>query len=149
MTKGPTIFTFLSISVKGYLVGPLTEVFTSYISPPSEENTISRRYSATTRAQSGENPLFQSATEGACSGSKNARNHALGAECSGVAAQKPEMGAERKNEPCFTCRGGQFWLSVYGAKVCARCHPPAEDRLVKEWIVLPFSSQRNTRFCPV
>lgn len=26
---------------------------------------------------------------------------------------------------CFCCKGSDFWLSIYGVKVCRVCHPPA------------------------
>lgn len=37
-------------------------------------------------------------------------------------------------EACFACRGRRFWLSIYGVRVCARCHPPGRPDLVAEWI---------------
>lgn len=37
--------------------------------------------------------------------------------------------------PCHACHGVRFWVGVYGALVCARCHPPAGPRLVAQWWV--------------
>jgi len=37
-------------------------------------------------------------------------------------------------DPCFCCKGGVFWESIYGSVVCAECHPPINDSLVKQWI---------------
>ncbi len=36
---------------------------------------------------------------------------------------------------CFVCRGHRFWRSVHGPTICARCHPPADERLVAAWVV--------------
>ena len=35
---------------------------------------------------------------------------------------------------CRPCHGARFWLSVHGATVCVKCHPPADEKLVAEWI---------------
>ena len=34
---------------------------------------------------------------------------------------------------CPCCKGARRWRSVYGAVVCARCHPPADAALVASW----------------
>jgi hypothetical protein len=34
---------------------------------------------------------------------------------------------------CYACGGTRRWRSVYGAVVCARCHPPADVALVAGW----------------
>ena len=36
--------------------------------------------------------------------------------------------------PCRACTGTRFWQSVHGVTVCALCHPPADEKLVAEWI---------------
>ncbi len=36
--------------------------------------------------------------------------------------------------PCYTCGSTRFWLDTEGARKCGTCHPPASDRLVKEWL---------------
>lgn len=36
--------------------------------------------------------------------------------------------------PCFSCGSARRWISIYGATVCAACHPPVDGGLVKEWI---------------
>lgn len=35
---------------------------------------------------------------------------------------------------CFACRATTRWVSIYGAVICAHCHPPVDDDLVKEWL---------------
>jgi hypothetical protein len=84
---------------KGYLFCDLADAFDRYIPLPLGESTISKRYPATSRAGSGDDPLFQSATEGDGSGSKNALNPALGAEGSGVADQNPQNPRGEGNVP--------------------------------------------------
>ncbi|MCL6584465.1 MAG: hypothetical protein K6U11_12605 [bacterium] len=37
-------------------------------------------------------------------------------------------------EPCYACGERKWWISIYGVRVCGVCHPPAAERLVKEWI---------------
>ena len=32
--------------------------------------------------------------------------------------------------PCWACKGKVWWISVHGARVCNRCHPPATPSLV-------------------
>lgn len=36
-----------------------------------------------------------------------------------------------KQEPvkCFCCKGTDFWLSVYGVRICRLCHPPGSPEL--------------------
>ena len=34
---------------------------------------------------------------------------------------------------CYACGTTRSWRSVYGAVVCARCHPPASPTLVAAW----------------
>jgi hypothetical protein len=29
----------------------------------------------------------------------------------------------------FACHGTDFWMSIYGAKICRTCHPPAHPGL--------------------
>ena len=36
---------------------------------------------------------------------------------------------------CFSCKESLFWRSIHGVIVCGRCHPPAAQELVAEWIV--------------
>ncbi len=35
---------------------------------------------------------------------------------------------------CIACRGSRFWVSTYGVRICAHCHPPARADLVARWI---------------
>lgn len=36
--------------------------------------------------------------------------------------------------PCFTCESTRFWRSIHDSVVCASCHPPRSEALVREWI---------------
>ena len=36
--------------------------------------------------------------------------------------------------PCFSCHSTQRWLSIYGAVICAICHPPADSSTVARWV---------------
>ena len=40
-------------------------------------------------------------------------------------------------ESCRACGGRGWWVSRYGVKICARCHPPTNKSLVAEWISPP------------
>ena len=37
---------------------------------------------------------------------------------------------QRSDASCLACNGTESWTSIYGIKICSRCHPPASDRLV-------------------
>ncbi len=37
-------------------------------------------------------------------------------------------------KPCGWCGKSVFWLSVYGAYRCNRCHPPAFKNMVRMWV---------------
>lgn len=39
----------------------------------------------------------------------------------------------RPDGSCYVCHGIESWLSVHGVTVCAKCHPPAQIRLVSKW----------------
>ena len=80
--------------VKGYCLEDFDDAFERYIPSPFPDPTTSNRYTATTRAQSGDNTLFQSATEGACSVSENGLNPAPRAACSVVADRNGVSEAE-------------------------------------------------------
>ena len=41
---------------------------------------------------------------------------------------------DRTAQRCRACHGSRFWLSIHGATVCGKCHPPATDDLVARWI---------------
>jgi hypothetical protein len=34
---------------------------------------------------------------------------------------------------CYSCRGFLWWRSIYGARSCAACHPPATPTLIATW----------------
>jgi putative DNA primase/helicase len=78
--------------MRGYLLSDFLDAFDRYLTPQSipsvPETVISDCYSATSRSQSGDGPLFQGATEDLCSTSKNGTNPAPDARCSSVALQK-------------------------------------------------------------
>ena len=75
---------------RGYLRTDFDDAFLRYLAPtpPSGCN------SDTTRAQNGDNSLFQGDTEGACVTSDNGLNPAPRAECVTVSLQNPEMELE-------------------------------------------------------
>jgi hypothetical protein len=52
-------------------------------------------------------------------------------------------GVESPAWPCYACHARLFWVSVYGAVICARCHPPANRGLVREWYWLPERQGRT------
>lgn len=82
-------------TAKGYHLEDFTDAFERYISSPTQENPLSKRNSVTTRAQSGDDPLFRNVTEDSCYLSENGLNPAPRAECDSVTFQKPEIPAER------------------------------------------------------
>ncbi len=47
-----------------------------------------------------------------------------------------EVRVDVQPKGCRSCRGDRFWVSVHGATNCATCHPPADPRLVAEWITI-------------
>jgi hypothetical protein len=52
--------------------------------------------------------------------------------------QQKEYAAHARETPavswrCWVCHGTRRWRSIYGAVVCARCHPPADVALVTAW----------------
>ena len=49
--------------------------------------------------------------------------------------------------PCFTCRGGRFWVSIHGATVCGTCHPPMSPDLVSEWVGTNYSLKGGRGDC--
>jgi putative DNA primase/helicase len=81
--------------LRGYLLTDFEEAFTRYV-PSSTENPVSKRYRATSRSQSGDPPLFRSATEAAGSVSENRTNPAPDATSSAVAAQNPLFGEDEE-----------------------------------------------------
>ena len=36
---------------------------------------------------------------------------------------------QRRDERCYACGGSDFWLSIYGLRICRTCHPPAHPAL--------------------
>jgi hypothetical protein len=80
--------------LKGYALQDLTDALTRYLPVCVAENGVSKRYAATSRSQSGDEPLFQNATEGVGSVSENARNPAPRAKSSAVAFQNGKSGGE-------------------------------------------------------
>jgi hypothetical protein len=70
--------------LKGYVAEDFHECFARYL-PLAPELALSNRYNATSLSQRGDEPVFQSATPRACSGSENAVIHAPSAASSGVA----------------------------------------------------------------
>ena len=52
-------------------------------------------------------------------------------------AEGSSAGVELPTRRCGACNGWLYWVSVYGAVVCAGCHPPPSRALVKTWYWLP------------
>ena len=75
--------------LKGYLADDLADSFARYL-PSATETPTSNRYAATSRAQSGDEPVFRSATTGDGSVSEDASNPATGAAGSAVADKHTE-----------------------------------------------------------
>jgi putative DNA primase/helicase len=82
--------------LKGYLCNDFEDAFARY-TPSVAENPLSKRYAATSRSSSGDQPLFQSATETPGSVSENGTIAAPAAQSSGVADRKPESGPQEAN----------------------------------------------------
>ena len=79
---------------RGYLLKDFTDAFQRYIPSPTQESPLLKCNSATTRSQSGDDPLFQGATEQACCTSEKGLNPAPMAECCTVALQNPQTEGE-------------------------------------------------------
>lgn len=77
-------------TAKGYFLDDLKDAFERYIPSITPENPLLKRNSVTTRSQSGDDPLFQNVTEGACYASENGLNPAPRAECNAVTDQNPQ-----------------------------------------------------------
>ena len=66
-------------------------------------------------------------------------------------AKQSVVEATRNSHPvppsqrCKACNGWLFWISFYGAMVCAVCHPPANPRLVERWYWLPEGECKQTQ----
>jgi hypothetical protein len=47
----------------------------------------------------------------------------------------PSKGSGLPIQPgaCYRCGGTRRWRSIYGALLCATCHPPADAALVAVW----------------
>jgi hypothetical protein len=70
--------------LKGYLLEDFADAFERYVPLSPLENPLSKRNNDTSRAQSGDEPLFQSVTKEACYVSENGLNPAPRAECVSV-----------------------------------------------------------------
>lgn len=49
-------------------------------------------------------------------------------------AMTPEKIRRVDGGPCFSCQSRRRWISIYGAVLCAECHPPVDRSLVVKWI---------------
>lgn len=65
-----------------------------------------------------------------CNISSEARESKEEAESAWAAA----FGDVTKEEACFACKGDLFWVSEYGAIICANCHPPINDMVAVDYI---------------
>lgn len=48
-------------------------------------------------------------------------------------SERSESGGNTQNSACYTCGSRRWWISIYGVRICSRCHPPASPDLVREW----------------
>jgi putative DNA primase/helicase len=80
---------------KGYYREAFEETFRRYL-PSDQENSISERHTATSRAQSGDEPVFQNATPPPCGVSENATIPAPDAGCGAVADRNEESQDEEE-----------------------------------------------------
>ena len=55
----------------------------------------------------------------------------IGNELNGLNELSKRIG---RIDHCFCCKGTVFWESIHGSVVCAGCHPPINDSLVRQWI---------------
>ena len=82
---------------------------------------------------SGAQPVWTCRRCGLCYGADQAQSHGqptgLCPPSTRVEDRETPTGAWR----CPCCKGTKRWRSVYGAVVCARCHPPADAALVAVW----------------
>jgi len=58
-----------------------------------------------------------------------------------VPGPMPEHGLIPESSPipepipaCYACHERRWWVSIYGVRICGVCHPPAKEKLVKEWV---------------
>lgn len=82
-----------------------------------------------------------SGRQGQASSQRTARPEDAVSEPSGLAdADAAEASVQRLQpgsqgpRPCGVCGRTQFWKSFYGKLTCARCHAPALEELVAEWV---------------
>jgi hypothetical protein len=43
---------------------------------------------------------------------------------------RPRRAVPADASACPACQGTTFWISLAGVRVCERCHPPADERIV-------------------
>jgi putative DNA primase/helicase len=129
-------------TLKGYYWETFGEAFGRYL--PSDPGTpISKRHTVTTRASSGDEPVFRNVTPPPCDVSENATIPAPDAGCDAVTDQNGTSQGEEtifeedhapRAEVCSCCLTSRFWESIHGAVVCGTCHPPAAADLVRRWL---------------
>lgn len=44
-----------------------------------------------------------------------------------------EQDKQSEEERCPVCKSRRWWVSIYGQRICAVCHPPASEELVAKW----------------
>ncbi len=57
----------------------------------------------------------------------------------------PVVSVELPTRRCRACNGWLYWASAHGAVICAGCHPPASQALVKTWHWLPEGEARKVQ----
>ncbi len=94
-------------TIKGYHLDLFADAFSRYLTPsntiPPSENDVSKGNTVTTRAQSGDKPLFQKVTGALCDVSKNGINSAPRATCDGVTVSNGDFQEEEEILEGDTC----------------------------------------------
>ena len=42
----------------------------------------------------------------------------------------PRRAIPADSSACYACGGTAFWISLAAVRICERCHPPADERIV-------------------
>lgn len=62
-----------------------------------------------------------------------------------LAHLRDEEMTARPSDVCIACKTPRFWRSIHGPIVCAVCHPPPAEELVKERIEIESRKDRGSR----
>ena len=53
---------------------------------------------------------------------------------SGPEVVTPRAASSNRLQCCRACQETRYWVSIYGATICGRCHPPASASLIERWV---------------